>query len=86
MLLLKNHIMREQSPISPMFPVTKPENCSYRRILNLKKLNEYVPYTHFHLQTIKSILTVINLNYFMAKIDIKYAYNYLLVDLEHQKY
>lgn len=71
--------------ISPIFLVPKTED-SYRMILNLKKLNENVPYIHFKMETINSILTLVTQNCYMAKIDIKDAYYSIPILEEHQKY
>ena len=71
--------------ISPIFLVPKSP-VSYRLILNLKKLNENMPYTHFKMETINYILTVITPNCYMAKLDIKDAYCSIPILKEHQKY
>ena len=55
-------------------------------ILNLKRLNENMPYIHFKMETINSILTLVTPNCFMAKVDIKDAYYSIPVLPEHQKY
>ena len=55
-------------------------------ILNLKSLNENMPYIHFKMETIKSILTLVTPNCYMAKIDIKDAYYSVPIVPEHQKY
>ena len=44
--------------ISPIFIRQKPDS-SYRLILNLKKLNENMPYIHFKMETFQSILLLI---------------------------
>ena len=54
--------------------------------LNLKKLNEHTPYTHFKMETINSILTIITPNYYMTKLDIKDGYYSIPILEEHQKY
>ena len=89
-LLKKGVIVESQHEngefISPIFLVPKPEGNAYRMILNLKKLNEHMPYNHFKMETIKSVLTLIAPNCFMAKIDIKDAYYSIPIAFEHQKY
>ena len=50
---------------------------SFRMILNLNRLNENIPYIHFKMETIKSIMT---------KVDIKDAYCSVPILLEHHKY
>ena len=59
--------------ISSIFLVPKSED-SFRIILNLKRLNENMPYIRFKMETIKSILTLVKPNCYMAKVDIKDAY------------
>ena len=59
--------------ISPIF--TRPkQDGSFRLILNLKKLNRNVEFKHFKMETLRSILCLIQQNCFMAKLDIKDAY------------
>ena len=75
--LLKKEFIKESTYetgefISPLFLVPKFPD-SYRLILNLKKLNEHMRYTHFKMETINSILTMITPNCYMAKFDIKDA-------------
>ena len=88
--LLKKGVIKEPTHetgefISPIFLLPKSPD-SYRLILNLKKLNEHMPYTHFKMETINSILTIITPNCYMAKLDIKDAYYSILILEEHQKY
>ena len=69
----------------------KPKSVWYfwtcpRMILNLKRLNENMPYIHFKMETIKSILTLVRPNCYMAKVDIKDAYHSVLILPEYQKY
>ena len=45
-----------------------------------------MPYTHFKMETINSIITMITPNCYMAKLDIKDAYYSILILEEHQKY
>ena len=59
---------------------------SYRPILNLKKLNAHMTYSHFKMETINSILTTITRSCYMAKLDIKDAYYSISILEEHQKY
>ena len=45
-----------------------------------------MPYTHFKMETINSILTMITPNCYMAKPDIKDAYYSIPILEKHQKY
>ena len=88
--LLKKGVIKESKHetekfISQIFLVQKsPDSCQF--ILNLKKLNEHMPYTHFKMETINSILTMITPNCYMAEHDIKGAYYSIPILEEHQKY
>ena len=55
-------------------------------ILNLKSLNEKMPYIHFKMETIKLILILVTPNCYMAKVDIKDAYYSIPILPEHHKY
>ena len=59
--------------ISPIFLRDKPDG-SKRLILNLKTLNKNLEYKHFKMETLQSVLTLVQPNCFMATIDIKDAY------------
>lgn len=58
---------------SPIFVVPKP-NGSYRFILNLKKLNEYINTDHFKLEDIRTATKLMTKDCYMASIDLKEAY------------
>lgn len=47
---------------------------SYRLILNLKPLNEFVSYYHFKMDTIQTALKLMRPGCFMASVDLKDAY------------
>ena len=83
--VIRESLHEEGEFISPIFLVPKPPD-SFRLILNLKKLNEFVPCVHFKMETINSILTMITPGCYMAKIDIKDAYYSIPILPEHQKY
>ena len=59
--------------ISPVFLVDKPDG-GFRKILNLKKLNEHVKYEHFKMDSLKSACDLISKDCFMASIDLRKAY------------
>lgn len=70
--------------ISPIF-LTPKSDGGFRMILNLKKLNNHMPYIHFKMETIKSVLNLVTPNCYMASIDIKDAYYSIPILPEHQK-
>ena len=88
-LLSKNIIKKSQHEqaefISPIF-LTPKSDGSFRFILNLKRLNEHIPYVHFKMSTIGSVLNLITKDCYMAKIDIKDAYYSVPILYKHQKY
>ena len=59
--------------ISPIFLKEKTDGTQ-RLILNLKKLNKHLEYKQFKMQTLQTILTLIQPNCYMATIDLKDAY------------
>ena len=83
--VIRESLHEEGEFISPIFLVPKPPD-SFRLVLNLKKLNEFVPYVHFKMETINSILTMITPGCYMTKIDIKDACYSIPILPEHQKY
>ena len=71
--------------VSPIF-VTAKQDETFRLILNLKKLNEYVTYEHFKMESIKSVARCVTKNCYMAKIDLKDAYYSVGIHPHYQKY
>ena len=68
--------------ISPIFLRDK-RGGSFRRILNLKTLNEHVQYHHFKMETIETVTSMMIRGCFMASIDIKDAYYCVPVSKKH---
>ena len=88
--LMQKGVLKKSFPetgefVSPIF-LTPKSDGSFRLILNLKRLNEHMPYMHFKMATINSVLNLITPNCFMAKVDIKDAYYSVPIMEEHQKY
>ena len=71
--------------ISPIFCVPKKDN-KVHHILNLKKLNSFVVYHHFKMETIQSVMKMITPSCWMASIDIKDAYYSVKIHPNYQKY
>ena len=60
---------------------------SYRLLLNLKYLNEFVEYHHFKIENRKSVIICISPNCYMASIDLKDAYHSVSIGgPNHRKY
>ncbi|TLY46172.1 MAG: hypothetical protein E6K54_08535, partial [Gammaproteobacteria bacterium] len=76
--LLKKGAICEVSPckrqfISKIFLIPKPDG-SFRLILNLKNLNEFIDTEHFKLEDEKVVRRLLTPNCFMATIDLQDAY------------
>ena len=71
--------------ISPVF-IRQKKNGEFRLILNLKKLNEFITYNHFKMETFEIALTMITKDMSMCSLDIRHAYYSVPVAIEHRKY
>ena len=71
--------------LSPIFSVPK-KNGKIRLILNLKQLNQHIPYIHFKVKNIGTVLDMLTENCFMATLDLKDAYYCVKIDPDSQKY
>lgn len=88
--LCQKGVITECSPVknqflSSFFLIPKADK-SYRFILNLKKLNEYIVPPHFKLDNYKSVKDLISKNVYMATLDLKDAYYMVPIDPDHKKY
>jgi len=59
---------------------------SHRLILSLKGLNHYVTYHHFKMDTLYSMLKLVEKDCYMASLDLKDAYYSVAVKPSHRKY
>ena len=71
--------------ISSIF-VRPKKNGEHRVILNLKNLNEFIPYHHFKMDTFESAVNLLVKDCFMVSIDIRHAYHTIPIAEEHQKF
>lgn len=71
--------------LSDFFYLPKPDN-SYRFILNLKRLNNYIVTEHFKLENHKTAINLLEKGYYMTTIDLKDAYYLLSIDEADRKY
>ena len=71
--------------ISSIF-VRPKKDGTYRMILNLKTLNEFVSYFHFKMDTVQTALRLMRPGCFMASVDLKDAYYSVPIATEDKKY
>ena len=71
--------------ISPIF-LREKKDGGYRMVLNLKKLNNYIPYIHFKMETFELALNMITSNMFLASVDLRHAYYSVKIAEEQRKY
>lgn len=76
---------RDNGFVSTVF-VRPKKDGTYRMILNLKLLNEFVAYQHFKMDTIQTALKLMRPKCFMASVDLKDAYYSVPVALEDRKF
>ena len=88
-LLNKNVIvetMHEKGEfISPIF-VRPKKNGTFRLICNLKGLNYFIPYNHFKMDSLHTVIQMMTPNCYMASVDLKDAYYCIPVAEKYQKY
>ena len=60
--------------LSPIFTRPKKDTSEVRLILNLNKLNSFLPYCHFKMENFENALQLITKDMYMCSIDIRKAY------------
>ena len=71
--------------ISDVFVRVKKDG-GHRMILNLKNLNQYANKLHFKMDTLNTIIKLVEKDCFMASIDLKDAYYSVPIAKSHRKY
>ena len=71
--------------LSPIF-LREKKSGGYRLILNLKNLNQFVPYEHFKMEMFENLLTLIRPGDWMTSIDLKNAYYCVPIHEDDQIY
>lgn len=76
--MLNNQVVKEveshpQQFLSNLF-LRQKKDGSYRPVFNLKKLNSFIPYVHFKMETFQMLSQIIQPKDWMVKIDLKDAY------------
>ena len=72
--------------ISDIFIRPKKEPGAYKSILNLKKLNEYIIFHHFKMNTLTIAINMITPSCYLKSIDIKVAYYGVPVGQEDRRW
>ena len=62
------------------------KNNTFRMILNLKQLNNFVVYKHFKMDTLQSCISLVSQDCFMGSVDLTDAYYSVPVHKDYQKY
>ena len=80
-------VMDTTSPgyYSRLFLVPKPDG-TFRPIIDLKKLNQFIVVPSFKMKTLFSIIASLQPNEWITKIDLKDAYHHILVHVNIRKY
>ena len=63
---------------------SKPDD-TFRMILNMKKLNEYVETLHFNMESIKNVLCIIEPGAWMTSVDLKYEFFMIPIHSDYQE-
>lgn len=71
--------------ISTVFTVPKSSG-GYRFVINLKQLNQFIAAPHFKMEDIRSALSIIRQNDFLAVLDQKDAYHKIAICYRSRKY
>ena len=70
---------------SRLFVVPKPDG-SFRPVIDLKKLNQFIIVLSFKMETLFSIIAALQPQEWITKIDLKDAYHHILVHVNIRKY
>ena len=81
------HLLEDQRiNLSATFFLTPKKYGRFRPIINLKKLNQFIPYSHFKMESLKQLKDLLRQNDLMVKIDLKDAYFSIPLHPETQKH
>ena len=75
---------QEPGLISTLFAVHK-KGGGLRPVINLKPLNQFIPYEHFKMESIFNAKGSFNKGYYMVEIDLKDEYLTVPIGEDHQK-
>lgn len=66
--------------------IVEKKNCKFRPVINLMKLNEFISYHHFKMDTLDVVLSSIKRYSYFVSIDLKDAYLSVPIDIKDRKY
>ena len=69
-----------------LYDISMILHSTYRFILNLKNLNNDMPYIYFKMETLSSVLNLITPGCYLASIDLKDAYYSVPIHTDYTKY
>ena len=72
--------------LSNIFLREKKEKGEFRPIINLKGVNEHIPYQKFKMESIKNLRSLLKEGDFMVKIDLKDAYYSIPLNTNSRKF
>ena len=72
--------------LSNIFLREKKEKGKFRPIVNLRHLNEHIPYQKFKMESLKDLKNILKMNDFMVKIGLKDAYFTVPLNRQSGKY
>ena len=75
----------EDDFISTVF-IREKKDGTFRTILNLKYLNEFVEYKHFKMESLENVFQIIKKDVWMSSVDLKDAFFTIPVHILHQKH
>lgn len=77
---------REDNQILSNFFLRNKKNGEARVVLNLKELNNYIPYRHFKMENFEQAITLVSDGDFMVSVDLRHTYYSVRVAEEQQRY
>ena len=82
-MLIKSH---EQGEFLFNVFLRPKKDGTHRLILNLQKLNKFVSYHHFEMESLKHVVSMVTPNCFMASVDLKDAFYSVPIHQDHQNF
>ena len=84
-IVAKANVTENNTFVSGVFTRSKKDG-SKRMILNLKRLNKFVDYKYFKMESLQNVLELIRPGIYMASIDLKDAFYSVPIHKNHQAY